>query len=417
MKKKAIIITAAAVLIAAAGVVTWQLTSGFSGDSQTLLYAESVGKMTNTDMSQNRFAGVIEAQNALNINLENNQTVKEIFVTQGQTVEVGTELFSYNTDEISMNLEQANLEVEKITNSIESLKSQIESLKKEKANAPSSEQLSYTTQIQELEMNVRQEEYNKKVKELEVSRLKDSLENSVVTSTIDGVVQEINENPSYDQYTGNQKPFMSILATGKYRVKGTVNELSVRSIYRGMPVIIRSRADESIIWSGTVDNIDTQKPETGNQNMMGGESGGSTKYPFYVSLESSDGLMLGQHVYIEPNLGENTEKEGMWLLSDYIITEENGESYVWAVGNGDKLEKRKVTLGEKDENDSTVEILDGLKASDYIVWPSEDCKEGAKVSKNNNEMPIGGGSDGIINGDDGGYVWENGSALPQEAEI
>lgn len=51
----------------------------------------------------------------------------------------------------------------------------------------------------------------------------------------------------------------------------------------------------------------------------------------------------------------------MWLLSDYIITEENGESYVWAVGNGDKLEKRKVTLGEKDENDSTVEILDGLK--------------------------------------------------------
>ena len=103
MKKKAIIITAAAVVIAAAGVVTWQLTSGFSGDSQTLLYAESVGKMTNTDMSQNRFAGVIEAQNALNINLENNQTVKEIFVTQGQTVEVGTELFSYNTDEISMN--------------------------------------------------------------------------------------------------------------------------------------------------------------------------------------------------------------------------------------------------------------------------------------------------------------------------
>lgn len=51
------------------------------------------------------------------------------------------------------------------------------------------------------------------------------------------------------------------------------------------------------------------------------------------------------------------------------------------------------------------------------MWPSEDCKEGAKVSKNSGEMPIGGGSDDVIYGDDGGYVWENGSALPQEAEI
>lgn len=30
----------------------------------------------------------------------------------------------------------------------------------------------------------------------------------------------------------------------------------------------------------------------------------STSYPFYVELDSSDGLMLGQHVYIERDTGQ-----------------------------------------------------------------------------------------------------------------
>lgn len=414
MKKKTIIVAAAVIAAAAVGLASWYLTQDFSKNGETVLYAESVGKITgSSSMSQNRFAGVVESQNALNINLEQNQTVKEIFVTKGQSVEAGTQLFSYNTDEISMNLDQTNLEIEKISGSIDSLKNQIENLKKEKAGASSSEQLSYTTQIQELELNIRQEEYNKKVKELEAARLKSSLENSVVTSTISGIIQEINETPSYDSYSGTQKPFMSILSTGKYKVKGTVNELSAGKIYRGMQVIVRSRADESIIWSGTVDTIDTQKPESGGQN--GGEAG-SAKYPFYVSLDSSEGLMLGQHVYIEPNLGQGSAKSGIWLLSDYVVTDEKGESYVWAVGDNGRLEKRVVFLGKTDENDSTVKIKNGLKNSDYIVWPSDDCKAGAKVTKNRDEASASGGEGAVL---DDGYLSDkaNNSVPLGEGEI
>lgn len=415
MKKKAIIIIAAVVIVAAGGFFAYRLPESFSQGSQVVLYAESVGKITGSQSSsQNRFAGVIESQNALNISLEQNQTVKEIYVTKGQSVEVGSKLFSYNTDEISMNLDQANLEVEKISNSIEALKSQIENLKKEKSNASSSEQLSYTTQIQELETNIRQEEYNKKVKELEITRLKSSLENSEVTSTIAGVVQEINENPSYDSYSGSQKPFMSILSTGKYKVKGTVNELSASSIYRGMQVIVRSRSDESLIWAGTVDTIDTQKPETGNQS--GGESG-STKYPFYVSLESSKGLMLGQHVYVEPNLGQGEEKEGMWILTDYVVSSEKGQPYVWVMGDSGRLEKRTVVLGKTDDRDSTVNIKEGLKNTDYIVWPNEDCKEGVRVTKNREEAVSGQNDEAPIPQDDGYIIDKEMEQAPREEEI
>ena len=57
-------------------------------------------------------------------------------------------------------------------------------------------------------------------------------------------------------------------------------------------------------------------------------------------------------------------------------------------GSNEKLEKRPVTLGEYDEETDTYEILDGLKSSDYIVWPSEDCQKGVTVYKNDGSMMI-----------------------------
>ena len=45
----------------------------------------------------------------------------------------------------------------------------------------------------------------------------------------------------------------------------------------------------------------------------------SSTYPFYVNLDSSDGLMLGQHVYIEPDEGQDEQKAGLWLSEVYIV--------------------------------------------------------------------------------------------------
>ncbi|QNM04633.1 efflux RND transporter periplasmic adaptor subunit [Qiania dongpingensis] len=419
MKKKVIIGIGVVLLAVIAGLVIWRVTASNKpgGDDEAALYADSVGMLTGTGLgTQNRFAGVIEAQNTLKIRLESEQTVKEIFVEKGQSVEVGTPLFQYDTEDMGMKLEQAQLELEKISNGIDTLNAQIETLTKEKKNAPSSEQLSFTTQIQELQTNVKQEEYNYKVKELEMGRLQKSIESAVVNSTIAGIVQEINENPTYDSYTGEQQAFMSILAVGKYRVKGSISEQNMRNFYVGMPVIVHSRVDDSLIWSGTVDTIDTEKPITGSGDGMAVSSGSdtgaqATKYPFYVTLDSSDGLMLGQHVYLEPNLGQGEEKDGMWLMSSYIVRDD-GDPYVWAAGSDGKLEKRPVSLGDHDEEMDTYQILDGLKASDYIVWPSEDCKKGAAVYKNDGTMPQGnsggdmeflpgGEENGVIGGMDG----------------
>ena len=54
-------------------------------------------------------------------------------------------------------------------------------------------------------------------------------------------------------------------------------------------------------------NVDQENAASDDSNNMYGmmSTGGdsqtnSSSYPFYVQLETSEGLMLGQHVYIEP---------------------------------------------------------------------------------------------------------------------
>lgn len=364
----------------------------------------------------------MESQSTLNIQLESNQTVKEIYVSKGDTVKVGTPLFQYDTEDLSMKVEQANLELEGISNSMDTQKANIAQLEKEKKSAPASEQLSYTTQIQQATLELKQKEYDYKVKQLEIEKLQKSLDSALVHSTIDGVVQEINEAPGYDNYTGEQKPFMSILAVGKYRVKGSISEQNMGNLSVGQRVIVHSRVDETITWKGTVDTIDTEKPISDNNGYTSSSDGGNqaSKYPFYVVLDSSDGLMLGQHVYVEPDYGFSTEqKEGMWLMSSYI-QDIDSSPYVWAADSDDRLEKRSVTLGKHDEENDTYEILDGLKGTDYIVWPSEDCKPGVPVMKNNGEiLPYSDPGDNQMEGIGGGdnqmeAIGGGDSAVPSE---
>ena len=119
--------------------------------------------------------------------------------------------------------------------------------------------------------------------------------------------------------------------TGTYRVKGTLDEQTINAVYPGSPVIIRSRVDETQTWTGTVDNIDTgETAGSDNDEMMSYSSGGddgsnsASKYPFYISLDNADGLILGQHVLIELDQGQTEEKEGLWLYASYIVMGEGG---------------------------------------------------------------------------------------------
>lgn len=385
-KKKiilAVVIVAAAAVIAAV-VLTRTLGSGKTGGS--LAYVESVAELTGGSNAglQNRYSGVVESQETWDVNRNTEQTVKEIFVEEGSEVEEGTPLFEYDTNDMSLQLSQAKLELEEIANEISGYNSQIKTLTAEKATVSKDEQFNYTVQIQSLQTSIKQAEYNQESKKLEIQKIEESMTQSVVTSKIAGVVKTINEGGKTDDY-GNELPFISILTTGDYRVKGLVNETNVWMLTEGQPVILRSRVDEEATWTGTIEEIDTENQESGNNNMMsydGSDSSmQSSKYPFYVKLDSGDGLMLGQHLFIELDEGQTEEKEGIWLYSGYIVQDEE-TPYIWADNGSGKLEKRTVELGEYDEAQDMYEIVSGITEDDYIAWPQEGLSEGMGTTTN-----------------------------------
>lgn len=333
-KKVIIIVGTVAVIAAAAAVAVWKFGGNMGHDSKDRVYVEKVSSiMGNSAGMQNRYSGLVQPQKTVDINAESERTIKEFLVKEGDTVDEGTPLFVYDTEDLEMELEQAKLEIENQDLEISGYRSQIAELEKERNAASEDGKFEYTTQIQSVQTQIRQAEYEKSSKKLDIDKLQAKIDNSEVVSTAKGVVKTLNDPKTNDNNNGGgeSNATISIMVTGTYRVKGTLDEQTINAVSPGSRVIIRSRVDETQTWSGTVDNIDTGETAGSDSDEMmmsygGGDdsSNSASKYPFYISLDSADGLILGQHVLIELDQGQTEEKEGLWLYASYIVRGEGG---------------------------------------------------------------------------------------------
>lgn len=321
-KKKIGIIFCAILVAAAASAGIWYFYGNGRHDSRDRVYVEKVSViMGNVTGAQNRYSGVVQPQETVEINADAERTISEVLVEVGDEVEEGTPLFNYDTEDLNLELEQAKLELENQDIEINNYRSQIQELEKERAAAAEANKFEYTTQIQTIQTQIKQAEFTKSSKQLEMDKLQKRVDNSQVVSTASGVVKSINDGQSPDE---ESSAFMTILSTGEFRIKGTVNEQNAGMISSGTEVIVRSRVDESITWTGMIENLDTEESsDSSDDNMYGYDSddgmSSSSNYSFFVSLDDADGLMLGQHVLIELDEGQTEVKEGIWLYSGYIV--------------------------------------------------------------------------------------------------
>jgi HlyD family secretion protein len=363
-----------------------------SSDSADAIHVDSVGMITGLTSTglTDRYGGETVAQATLEVKQDSDREVEECFVKEGDEVEEGQKLFTYSTQDTEDKIEQAEIDIERDKSEIEQSQKSIEENEKLKSQVSSDELLSVTTEILSLENSIKQKEYEIKSKEREIEKLKESMENSTVTAEMAGIVQKINDSSSSDSYSyyygsDSDSAYITILATGDFRIEGKVNEQNLQNIYVGMPMIVYSRVDSTVRWYGEISDINTDQTDDSSQSSYyysWGDSGSdSSTYKFYVELDSSEGLILGQHVYMEENIGQEDGKDGLWL-EEYYLTEEDGTSYVWMAGDDNTLKKQAVTLGEYDEDMMKYEILDGLTADDYIAFPMDDLTEGAPVIYN-----------------------------------
>ena len=329
-----------------------------------------------------RFPGMVVSENVTEIQRDSEKAIAELLVKEGDDVAEGQILFSYDTDELQLTLDKQKLELEQLQAMVDNYTDQIEQLEEEKEYAYGSDQLRYTVEIQTLQVELKEAELNIKGKETEIAQSEAILENAEVTAPVTGRVQTINES-GMDNY-GIPAAYITIHQAGSYRIKGTMGELQMGAIMAGTRIKILSRTDESLSWTGTVTMVDYESATQGSGNemyygMTTDSMTSSSRYPFYVELDSTDGLLLGQHVYLEVDMGDR-EPAGLPLSSAFVAFDEDGSTFVWAEKSG-KLEKRPVVLGEYDPMTDTYEILEGLSEQDYIAFPDPElCVEGAATT-------------------------------------
>lgn len=370
-KTKIIILISVCILITIIGIYFLFPKGNNSGN----IYVQKVSTIIGSSYTENRYSGVVESSETVDINQDGNKSITEMYVEVGQKVIKGDKLFSYDTTEASNSIAQKKLDIEAQNNEIAAQNNTIEDYKAELNKG--GDKVEIQARINEASYAIRQAQNTIKATQTEIDQLNKQIENSTVLSTIDGIIKEVNREGGTDE-SGNKKPLVSITQTSDFRVKGSISEMG--SISEGTNVIVRSRINEDQIYKGTVTKVETDPQSNSNNNFSRADSGESaSKYPFYVSLDNNKGLKLGQHVYIEVDNGQSTKKKGIWLDASFIVSDDNGNSYVWVSERG-KLKKRKVELGKSDEETHTTKIKSGLSEDDYIAWADDSYSEGMKTT-------------------------------------
>ncbi|SDB13111.1 HlyD family secretion protein [Pseudobutyrivibrio sp. YE44] len=391
MKKKIIALVVVAAL-AVAGFIAYKkgafdfFKSKATGDNSQV-YVMSLSEIMgeNSSYSTNVFMGVVEGQESTSITKSSEREIDKIFVSQGDTVTVGTPLFSYKTDSLEaentqygFDIETQNLNISEYKRSIDKLTEDIGKIKGEK-DEDKQKREDLTNQIEGLKTDIAIAENSIASTNAKIEENNNKINNSTINSSVDGVITKIADDTN--PYTTDGS-FITILASKEMRVKGQINEQNVWAINVDEPVTIRSRVDKDQTWSGKITKIDTESKQENQNNMGGGESseGNSTKYPFYVTLDNSEGLMMGQHLYIELGHTDGQEmdfSDGTYIYDYYLAYDDEGNPFVWA-DNGGKLEKKKVELGDYYE-EQMVYSVSGIDKDTKIAYPMEDFTEGMKT--------------------------------------
>lgn len=349
------------------------------------------------------YAGMVVAGDTEKVKRDSNKTVLETYVKQGDMVAEGDPLFAYDVEKMQLDLDNLYLKKADYENTISSANAEISELEKQRDEAKEADKLSYTLQIDSRKADIREAQYNMSVNDRDIASMEASLEHTVVDSPIAGRIMTVDEtggssNYGYygdqDQSSSAGIDYITVTDVNSMRIQGNINEMNAYSLSEGMEMTIRSRTDSEQTWTGTLSLIDWENPvQNTNNNDSGvvyvsspgsGDDGMTTssKYPFYIELDSTDGLLMGQHVYIEPYAGEEQSDEPAGpMLPGYYIVQDDGDPYVWADNGKGKLEKRSVTLGQYDESSDAYEIVDGLDLSDYIAFPAEELSEGQATEK------------------------------------
>ncbi|MED2879312.1 efflux RND transporter periplasmic adaptor subunit, partial [Bacillus thuringiensis] len=273
--------------------------------------------------------------------------VKDIEVKEGQEIEKGTKLFSYDNKEINLQMKQAELDQKMADMRYDQGKKKIDSLKKEIKKAKDSGAGKEVTdpmdeQVNELEIGQKTIDLEKEKGKLQKEELSKKQKELTIYSNFAGVVQKLDKDAaqSSSQALGGQgKAFLQVASKDPFQVQGTLTELQKSQIQKDQTFTVTAKANNKKKWTGKITEVSEfpTSAEMAQAGGMGEATQNMSQYTYKASLDSQDGLSPGYHVSLQVNL----ENKMMIAVPSKSIVEKGDDAFVYVEDKG-KLRKQNV---------------------------------------------------------------------------
>lgn len=322
--------------------------------------------------------------------------VDEVFVSKGDTVKKGDELFQYDTRLLELSLEEKKLTVSISETSLANEQQKLADYQNivpvvpVETEAPTEPEVSdgateaeeqetpveepveeqpvektYTPaekadMIAEQEIAVRRAQTQLNSAKEALAEAQKAMDETIVTAQLDGTVKDI-QNPDEIDSTA---PFCTIIGSTGVTIKGYIGEFDRSSLQIGDSLNVGSFMTEAMT---TAEVLTISDYPADNMNSAAGNGNQNTSYyEFTAFMDQSDGFDIGEEVRISKVMEEGANSDSIIISKAYVRTDSNG-SYVLKDADG-KLQRQDVKTVKYPEGDALL-ITEGLSPDDMIAFP------------------------------------------------
>lgn len=309
--------------------------------------------------------------------------VLKVFVDVGDKVKKGDKLLELETQDLSIQyiiaqkqLEMAKLQLESLKKLKEKWSSQNQSslqnstapIQSFSQNTLLSSQMQGTSPGYNLDDQIKLQEKQVEIAQLNLQSIKQNMDKQqrYIKSQSNGVVTAINAREG-NVFSSVQLPAVTVEDPENLQIVLNVNQYDAINISEGQKALIRfgEKTFDGVVKmvSPAATKIITQ---TGAENVV----------KVYVDILNNDGTIKpGFNVDVDIKLGE--KKNVLKVPSEAILTDKNGQSFVYIVENG-VAQQRKVEVGLS--SDLETEIKSGVAAGEKVILnPNSSIQDGTKV--------------------------------------
>lgn len=330
-------------------------------------------------------SGVVESKSKQEFYIFSPTKVLKVYVSVGDQVKKGDRLLELETQDLSIQYQIAKKQLEMAQIQLEALKN-LKQKQTEQSQiptpslpqqAPASEQsIPHQTQAQfqqptsslSLDDQIKLQEKQVEIAELNLKSIQQNMNKmqKYVTADFDGTVTSLNAKEN-NYFTSTQFPAITVEDLQNLQVVLDVNPYDGVSLSEGQQAYIHFAGKT---FEGKVNKISPTAVKVMSQ------TGGDSVVKVYVDILNNDGTIKpGFKVDVDIKIGE--KKDTIKIPSEAVVTDKNGNEFVYVVENG-IAKQRKVKTGLV--SDLETEILEGVNVGDKVILnPSAAIKDGVKV--------------------------------------